>query len=99
MTGSTQRTKRLSRAASTTCGCWCWRANWASRVAVFIGTSQITPFTYLQMAWPLLFGWLLFGQFPDDVSIAGMVTIVAGGVWLAWQERRRAQPLIAPPAD
>ena len=61
--------------------------------------SQLSPFTYLQMAWPLLFGWLLFGQFPDSVSIAGMSVIVAAGIWLGWQERRRVQPLIAPPVD
>ncbi len=61
--------------------------------------SLLTPFAYLQMVWPLGFGWLLFGQFPDTVSMAGMSIILAGGVWLAWQERRRAQPLIAPPTD
>lgn len=61
--------------------------------------SQLTPFGYLQMVWPLGFGWLLFGQFPDSVSMAGMSIILAGGVWLAWQERWRAQPLIAPPTD
>jgi len=33
------------------------------------------------------------------VSIAGMAVIVTAGFWLAWQERRRAQPLIAPPVD
>ena len=61
--------------------------------------SQLTPFGYLQMVWPLGFGWLLFGQFPDHVSMAGMLVILTGGVWLAWQERRRSQPLIAPPTD
>lgn len=61
--------------------------------------SQLTPFGYLQMVWPLGFGWLLFGQFPDRMSMAGMLVILAGGVWLAMQERRRAQPLIAPPTD
>jgi drug/metabolite transporter (DMT)-like permease len=61
--------------------------------------SQLTPFTYLQMAWPLTFGWMLFGQFPDALSIAGMAVIVAAGVWLGWQERRRPVPLLVPPAD
>ena len=61
--------------------------------------SQLTPFAYLQMAWPLAFGWMLFGQFPDAISMTGMAVILASGTWLAWQERRRAQPLIAPPED
>jgi drug/metabolite transporter (DMT)-like permease len=61
--------------------------------------SQLTPFTYLQMTWPLLFGWMFFGQFPDSVSFAGIAIIVAAGVWLAWQERRRGVVPIMPPAD
>ena len=61
--------------------------------------SQLTPFGYLQMVWPLGFGWLLFGQFPDGISLAGMAVILASGTWLAWHERRRAQPLIVPPED
>lgn len=75
-------------------GHWCMISAFLSAQA-----SQLTPFTYLQMAWPLTFGWLFFGQFPDRVSIVGIAIIAAAGVWLAWQERRRAQPLIAPPAD
>jgi len=61
--------------------------------------SQLTPFTYLQMTWPLLFGYLFFGQFPDEISFAGIAIIVAAGVWLGWQERRRGTASIVPPAD
>ena len=61
--------------------------------------SQLTPFGYLQMVWPLGFGWLLFGQFPDHVSMVGMLVILTGGICLAWQERRRTRPLIASPTD
>lgn len=75
-------------------GHWCMIAAFQQAQA-----SQLTPFGYLQMVWPLGFGWLLFGQFPDRISIAGILVILGGGVWLAWQERRRAQPLIAPPVD
>jgi drug/metabolite transporter (DMT)-like permease len=75
-------------------GHWCMISAFLNAQA-----SQLTPFTYLQMAWPLTFGWLFFGQFPDRVSIVGIAIIAAAGVWLAWQERRREQPLIAPPAD
>ncbi|MEO8137180.1 MAG: DMT family transporter [Betaproteobacteria bacterium] len=61
--------------------------------------SQLTPFGYLQMLWPLALGWVLFGQFPDAISITGMCIVLVGGLWLAWQERRRRQALIAPPMD
>jgi drug/metabolite transporter (DMT)-like permease len=64
-------------------GHWCMISAFLNAQA-----SQLTPFAYLQMAWPLAFGWVLFGQFPDRVSIAGIAVIAAAGLWLAWQERQ-----------
>ena len=75
-------------------GHWCMIAAFLNAQA-----SQLTPFAYLQMTWPLTFGWLLFGQFPDSVSIAGIAIIVAAGISLALRERRRAQLYIEPPSD
>ena len=40
---------------------------------------------------------LLFGHLPDGWSLAGMAVIVASGVALAWQERRRARAAIRVP--
>jgi drug/metabolite transporter (DMT)-like permease len=53
--------------------------------------SLLTPFTYLQMIWATLYGFLVFGQLPDRWSALGMVVIVAGGIWLALQERSFAR--------
>lgn len=52
--------------------------------------SMLTPFTYLQMIWATLYGFVLFGQLPDRASALGMAVIVASGVGLALQERARA---------
>jgi len=52
--------------------------------------SMLTPFTYLQMIWATLYGFAIFGQLPDRWSALGMAIIVASGLWLALQERRRA---------
>jgi len=49
-----------------------------------------TPFTYLQILWATLYGWLVFGQLPDRWSALGMAIIVASGALLALRERRRA---------
>jgi drug/metabolite transporter (DMT)-like permease len=51
--------------------------------------SLIAPFTYLQMIWATLYGFLVFGQLPDGVSALGMAVIVASGVGLIVHERRR----------
>ena len=48
----------------------------------------ITPFTYMQLVWATLVGWLLFGDFPDALTMAGMLVIAASGLLLAWHERR-----------
>lgn len=44
--------------------------------------SLVAPFIYLQLVWAAIFGWLIFSAFPDGWSLAGMITIVAGGLLL-----------------
>lgn len=51
--------------------------------------STLTPFTYAQLVWASLLGWLVFGDLPDLPSAAGMAVIAASGLWLALGERRR----------
>ena len=67
-------------------------AHWLIIRAFLIApASLLTPFTYLQMIWATLFGYVVFGQLPDGWSAVGMAIIVASGVMLALQERRRAR--------
>jgi drug/metabolite transporter (DMT)-like permease len=53
--------------------------------------SLLTPFSYLQMIWATLYGYLIFGHLPDAWSAAGMSVIVASGLLLALQERHSAR--------
>jgi len=57
--------------------------------------SGLTPFTYLQLFWSTLLGWLVFGHFPDGFTLLGMAIIAGSGLALAWYERRHA--LALPP--
>ncbi|MBA3776246.1 MAG: EamA family transporter [Betaproteobacteria bacterium] len=57
--------------------------------------SALTPFTYLQLVWATLLGWIAFGDFPDGLTLIGMGIIGGSGLLLTWHERRRA--LIPPP--
>ena len=59
--------------------------------------SLLAPFSYVQIVWATLFGFLIFDQLPDAVSFVGMAVIVASGVALAWQERRRARAAVRVP--
>lgn len=52
--------------------------------------STIAPFTYMQLVWSALAGWLIFDTFPDGWALTGMTVIAASGVVLTWHERWRA---------
>lgn len=56
--------------------------------------SALTPFTYLQLVFATLIGWLVYNTFPDALTLAGMALIAGSGLLLTWHERRRA--LLAP---
>jgi drug/metabolite transporter (DMT)-like permease len=57
--------------------------------------SAITPFTYMQLVWATLAGWVVYRHFPDAAAIAGMAIIGGSGLLIALLDRRRAraQPL------
>lgn len=52
--------------------------------------SAIAPFTYVQLVWSTLAGWLVFGAFPDAWALCGIIVIAGSGVVLTWYERWRA---------
>jgi drug/metabolite transporter (DMT)-like permease len=46
----------------------------------------VSPFQYTLIVWAALFGWLFFGEWPDNWMIAGAVVIVLSGLYLLWRE-------------
>jgi drug/metabolite transporter (DMT)-like permease len=60
--------------------------------------SAIAPFTYTQLVWSTLAGWVVFGTFPDAWTLAGIVVIAGSGVVLTWYERWRASLPQSEPA-
>ena len=52
--------------------------------------SGLAPFTYMQLVWATLIGWVVFGQFPDPFTLAGMGVIAGSGLLIALHERRRS---------
>ena len=59
--------------------------------------SGLTPFTYVQLVWAMVAGWLVFGQIPDRFTFAGTGIIAGSGLLLTWHERRRALAVAVPP--
>jgi len=60
--------------------------------------SALSPFTYMQLVFATLIGWVLFGSFPDAWTIAGMAVIGGSGLLITLHERRRAKGAEEPPA-
>lgn len=50
--------------------------------------SVLSPFMYAQLFTALALGWLVFGQLPDAVALAGMAAICASGLVLVLGQRR-----------
>ena len=53
--------------------------------------SSITPFTYMQLVWATLIGWVVFGSFPDFWTLVGMAVIAGSGLLITLHERRKAR--------
>lgn len=67
---------------------------------IFRGTelasaATIAPTTYAELIVAVTAGALVFGDYPDAVSIVGMALIVAGGLWL-WRAQKRPEVAETP---
>jgi drug/metabolite transporter (DMT)-like permease len=62
------------------------------------GTATLMPFTYAQIGFAALMGWLLFDAAPDAWAWTGMAIITACGALSAWINVREAQRAGVPPA-
>jgi drug/metabolite transporter (DMT)-like permease len=55
--------------------------------------SLLTPFLYMQIAFAMLSGWIVFAHVPDRWALTGVATIAVAGianVWIAEKEKSRA---------
>jgi drug/metabolite transporter (DMT)-like permease len=63
----------------------------------FAPASRLAPFSYTQMIWATAAGYLVFGDFPDYWSLAGIVILMASGIYIATHQHlsersERAEP-------
>lgn len=56
--------------------------------------ATIAPFDYTAMGWAIVFGFIIWGDVPSWISLAGICVIVASGLYIMRREavRRRAAP-------
>ena len=57
--------------------------------------SVLAPFSYTQLLWVSILGFMVFGEVPDIWTVTGAVFIVASGLYTAHRERiRQSQALV-----
>lgn len=54
--------------------------------------SVLAPFSYTQIIWMIILGYVLFGDVPDLWTIVGASIVVASGLFVFLRERSLAQP-------
>lgn len=57
--------------------------------------SLLMPFTYAQVLFATLAGWLVFDQVPDAIAGAGMAVVTACGAAAMWLNTRQGTPTVA----
>ncbi len=55
----------------------------------FAPASLLAPFSYTQLLWAVLYGFLLFGSLPDLLTVAGAAVIAVSGAMAARPEKGR----------
>ena len=53
--------------------------------------SAVSPFLYTEMIWALLFGYLIFGDVPNGMMLAGAGIIILSGFYLIETERQNGR--------
>ncbi len=48
-----------------------------------VGPAMTAPFSYLHLVWAVLFGYFFFAEMPDAYSVAGILVIAGGGLYVA----------------
>jgi len=52
--------------------------------------AAVAPFRYTSLLWALVLGFLVFGEWPDTVTLVGAGIVVATGIYTFYRERVRA---------
>jgi len=59
--------------------------NWAFKLA---DAATVAPLQYTQLFWAIVFGWLVFGDFPSIAKLIGAAMIIGSGLFIFFRERQ-----------
>lgn len=81
-----------------------WTAMIANGIANFAGqylwtralhlapASAVAPFNYFSLVWAIAFGFLVWGDLPSIMLLAGSAIVIGSGIFLLWHEARKRNP-------
>jgi drug/metabolite transporter (DMT)-like permease len=62
---------------------------WWTRALHLAPTSAVVPFNYFSLVWAICLGFLVWGDVPSAMLLAGSAIVVGSGMFLLWSETRR----------
>ena len=65
----------------------------------YADASVLAPFSYTQLLWVSILGFVIFGEVPDIWTVTGAAFIVGSGLYTAHRERIRRSQLLALPGE
>jgi drug/metabolite transporter (DMT)-like permease len=51
--------------------------------------SAVAPFNYFSLVWAITFGFLVWGDLPSAMLLAGSAIVIGSGMFLLWHEARK----------
>lgn len=60
----------------------------------YADASVLAPFSYIQLLWVSILGFVIFGELPDVWTVTGAIFIVGSGLYTAHRERQRQSQLL-----
>jgi S-adenosylmethionine uptake transporter len=61
--------------------------------------STLAPLQYFEIVSATIFGWLVFGNFPDALKWLGILIIIGSGLYIIWRERRFASKPVSDTSE
>ena len=49
----------------------------------------VAPFDYIQLVWASVIGFMIWGEIPESLTMAGALVVAASGGYILWREVRR----------
>jgi drug/metabolite transporter (DMT)-like permease len=51
----------------------------------------VTPFEYTAMVWSVIYGWIIWQDWPRVLDWIGIAIIIGSGLYILWRDGARAQ--------